>query len=116
MTTKTFDQFRKSRVILMVSLLSEEHDGAVVVTPSGKEIGLDHENGFSFMDGDFFISDDATAVFVYEGSYFIEQLNSFQYLLQIENDSYMTTNLTALEKTLYDWIDFAPVLPTIPAQ
>ena len=92
-------------MILTVSLFSEEHDGAVMVTPSGKEIGLDHENGFSFMQGNFFVSDDAETLFIYDGEFYIEQLESKHFLMQIENEFYSSTNLYDLEKILFDWID-----------
>jgi hypothetical protein len=105
MKTKTLDNFQKSKIVFTVSLFSDAHDGAVVISPYGDEIALDHENGFSFKSGDFCVSDDATAVIVYDGEFFIEQLISGVYFLQIENKSYVSRELDTLESILFGWID-----------
>ena len=99
----TFQEFIKSRVELTLSLFSEEHDGPVVVTPSGKEIGLDHENGFSFLDGDFYVSDDCARLFVYDRAFFIEQSVNGRFHLQLENQGFSADNLSDLEIKLFKW-------------
>lgn len=100
---KTLNDFIQTQIRLDVSLFSEEHDGAVVITPSGKEIGLDHENGFSFMNGDFYVSDNCVAVLIYDGEFFIEQTTSGNYFMQIENQGFTSDNLAFLENLLYEW-------------
>ena len=105
MNKKNFDDFIKSRVILLVSLSSEEHDGAVMITPTGDQIPLDHENDFSYLNGNFTVSDDATALFIYDGEFWIEQLESGRFLVRIESKAYSSDNLKYIEKILFNWID-----------
>jgi hypothetical protein len=100
-----FKNFVDTRVTLTVSVFSDEHDGPVVVTPSGREIALDHENGFSYLDGDFYVSDDCDRLFIYDREFFIEQSINGQFYLQIENDGFTSDNLSELEQELFEWLN-----------
>lgn len=96
-------EFTATRIGLSVSLFSDEHDGPVVVTPSGREIGLNHENGFSYLDKDFYVSDDCARLFIYDRAFSIEQSLNGRFYLQLENQGFSSNNLSELESKLYEW-------------
>lgn len=100
-----YKEFVNTRHVLNVCVSSDEHDGPVVITPSGREIGLDHENGFSYLDGDFYfyVSDDCKRLFIYDRAFLIEQSVNGLFYLQLENVGYSSTKLDELEAKLYEW-------------
>ena len=105
MPNLSFQDFKQSRTVMIVSVTNPDHDGAVLIGDSGDEIHLTAENKLPYIKPDFIVSDDATAVLIYDGEFFIEQLISGQYLLQIENKSYVSSELDTLESILFGWID-----------
>ena len=106
MPNLSFKHFVRTRTILIVSVANPDHDGAVLIGASGTEIHLTAENKYPYKKKyDFTVSDDATAVLIYDGEFFIEQLVGGRYLLQIENKSYVSFKLDTLESILFGWID-----------
>mgnify|MGYP003120972517 CR=1 FL=1 len=105
MPNLSFPHFIRTRTILIVSVANPYHDPAVLIGASGTEIHLTAENKLPYQKHDFTVSDDATAVLIYDGEFFIEQLVSGRYLLQIENQSYVSFKLDTLESILFGWID-----------
>ena len=105
MPSLSFQDFKQSRTVMIVSVTNPYHDPAVLIGDSGSEIHLTAENKLPYIKPDFIVSDDATAVLIYDGEFFIEQLVGGRYLLQIENKSYVSFKLDTLESILFGWID-----------